>query len=314
MKKENKFQKPSIMIGLAIVCTLLWGSAFPCIKTGYGMFQIAAEAAGSQMLFAGIRFTIAGIMTILVSLCLEKEQYWEKRFTRKNVMGILLMGLIQTCLQYVFYYIGMAHVTGVKGAILNGTSAFLSVLTARLFYKNQEKLSKGKWMGCVIGLLGVVIVNLGKGELGDGFTLLGEGFMLMAAIASALGALTTKEVSKGIAPVTLCGWQLGFGGILLIVLGILLGGEMDWQNAGIKGIFLLMYMSFISAAAFAIWTILLKYNRMGQVTVFKFLVPVFGTLLSALFLGDNIWNPYILAALPLVCVGIYLVNRQGKSE
>jgi len=318
VKIQNRFQKPGVMVSLAILCTLLWGSAFPCIKTGYRLFQIPSEAAGSQMLFAGVRFTIAGIMTIVFSLFADKEQYRAKGFSKRNISGILLVGLLQTCLQYVFYYIGMAHVTGVKGAILNGTSAFLSVLTARLFYKSQEKLSKGKLMGCIIGLLGVVIINLGKGELGDGFSFLGEGFMLIAAIASALGALTTKEVSKGIEPVTLCGWQLSFGGGLLIIIGNLMGGELDWQKAGGMGIALMAYMSFLSAAAFGIWTILLKYNRMGQVTVFKFLIPVFGTILSALFLGDNIWNPYILSSLPLVCVGIYLVNfsssRNNENE
>lgn len=50
---------------LALVCCLLWGSAFPCIKIGYGLFGIAADDRASQILFAGLRFTLAGLLAIL---------------------------------------------------------------------------------------------------------------------------------------------------------------------------------------------------------------------------------------------------------
>lgn len=309
LNKKSMFQKRKVLVCCAVICTILWGSAFPCIKTGYRLFGIGAEDVGSQIVFAGVRFLIAGMMTIMVSLFWEREWYRKSKISGKPAGGILLLGFVQTCLQYVFYYIGMAHVTGVKGAILNGTSAFLCVITAYIFYR-EESFSVKKIAGCCMGLAGVVIVNLGKGELGGTFSLLGEGFMLISAVCVALGALLSKEVSKSMGPVTLCGWQLFAGGVMLILAGVFAGGEWNWRQAGGAGIALMAYMAFISAAAFAVWTVLLKYNRMGQVTVFNFLIPVFGTILSAVILRENIWNPYILLSLPLVCAGIYFVNKE----
>lgn len=308
MKAEKIFSKTGTVLSLAIISTLLWGSAFPCVKAGYRIFQVADGDMGSQMLFAGIRFFIAGLMTILVSLFMEKQEYKKDVVRIWPVGGILLVALVQTCLQYFFYYVGMAHVTGVKGAILNGSMAFFCVIIARIFYKEKEKITDRKLAGCLLGIAGVIIVNLGKGELGAGFALLGEGFMILSAIVAALGSLANKEVSRNMAPVALCGWQLTLGAVMLIVLGFVMGGNLPLLEIGAAGWLLLLYMSFISAAAFTLWTILLKYNPMGRITVYNFLIPVFGSILSALFLGEEMWNVYTLSALPLVCVGIYFVN------
>ncbi len=312
MKQEKFFSQGKVLVALAVLCTLLWGSAFPCVKTGYSLFQISDKAMGDQMIFAGVRFLIAGIMTILVSLFLERDEYHRDRIKSIPVGGILLVAVIQTCMQYFFYYVGMAHVTGVKGAILNGTTAFFCIIVARLFYKEEEPLSSRKIVGCIVGLVGVTIVNLGKGDLGSGFRILGEGFMLLSAMSSALGSLANKEVSNKMGPITLCGWQLMVGSVLLILLGRVLGGTLRIQTGGVTGLILLLYMSFLSAAAFTLWTILLKYNGMAKVTVFNFLIPVFGTILSALFLGDSVFQIYTISALCLVCIGICLVN--GKSR
>lgn len=310
--KEQLFKNKNIRILCALISTALWGSAFPCIKLGYQLWHIRTEDAASQMIFAGERFILAGIMTILVAHFMERDGiHTGNRW--KNLQKILILGVVQTALQYVFYYRAMAHVTGVKGAIINGSSAFVCVLMARIYYKKKERLSRNRIIGCILGFTGIIIVNLGKGSLGAKWSFLGEGFMILSVILSALGSLMSKEMAKEIKPVTLCGGQLLSGGILLTAAGYATSGHMDWSDVGIKGILLLLYMAFISAAAFSLWTILLKYNNMGQVTVFNFMIPVFGTVLSALFLGDNLWTPYTLSSLPLVCAGIFLVNK-GLAE
>lgn len=309
---KNFFNKKSILILCALICTALWGSAFPCVKAGYQLWQISADDAASQIVFAGGRFILAGLMALLAARFMEGNGI-PKGNRKRGLTEIVFLGVIQTALQYVFYYISMAHVTGVKGAILNGSSAFVCVLMARIYYKEQERLSGSRILGCILGLAGVVIVNLGKGSLGEGWSILGEGFMILSVLMSALGSLISKEIARDIRPVTLCGGQLLSGGILLTAAGYIIGGHISWSSIEFKGVLLLFYMAFISAAAFSLWTVLLAFHSMGEVTVFNFMIPVFGTLFSAIFLGENLWNPFILSSLPLVCTGIWLVNRDGSS-
>lgn len=310
--KEQFFQKKNIRVLCALISTALWGSAFPCVKLGYRLWHIQAEDAASQMIFAGVRFILAGCMTLLAAHCMERDCIQTiKRW--KNLQKILFLGVVQTALQYIFYYRALAHVTGVKGAIINGSSAFVCVLMARVYYKKRERLSRNRIVGCILGLAGIVIVNLDKGSLGAAWSFSGEGFMILSVILSALGSLMSKELAKEIKPVTLCGGQLLSGGILLTAAGTASGGHMNMDAVKASGMFLLLYLALISAAAFSLWTILLKYNRMGEITVFNFMIPVFGTIFSALFLGDTLWNPTILSSLPLVCAGIFLVNK-GLAE
>lgn len=70
-------------------------------------------------------------------------------------------------------------------------------------------------------------------------------------------------------------------------------------------------MVLLSAVAQTIWSALTRYNPVGRVAVYGFLNPVFGVLLSALLLreGQQAFTTYSLAALVLVCVGIFVVNR-----
>ncbi len=73
-----------------------------------------------------------------------------------------------------------------------------------------------------------------------------------------------------------------------------------------------MYMGFLSAVAYTLWGVLLKYNPVSRVTIFGFMNPMFGVLLSALLLGESgqALNLHTLAALLLVCLGIYVVNKE----
>ena len=118
MNAQKLFSKKWIVFATAVLCTLLWGSAFPGIKTGYRMFRIASQDTADQLMFAGARFLIAGILTLLISFFVEKKEHKKERRKQWPKGQIVLVAFVQTALQYVFYYIGMAHVTGVKGAIV----------------------------------------------------------------------------------------------------------------------------------------------------------------------------------------------------
>lgn len=294
----------------ALLCTALWGSAFPCVKIGYRMFAIDSADTASVILFAGIRFAGAGLLTVLLGSMGGKKLL---RPSRTSWGRIVVLAMFQTVIQYVFFYVSLAHTTGVKGSILNGTGTLFAILFACLFFR-QERFTKAKLAGCIAGFAGMVIVNLTGGGLVASFALNGEGFMILAAVSYGFSSIFIKVFSKKDSPVMLSGYQFLIGGICLSIIGVLMGGHLDDFSA--KGALLLLYMMFISAAAYSLWGILLKYNSVSQVAIFGFMTQVFGSVFSALFLdeADSIGGNTVLA-LGLVCLGIYLVNRgTGREE
>ena len=293
------FSRPRYLILLATLCCLLWGSAYPAIKGGYALLGIARSDTAAQLVFAGWRFLLAGAL-LLVMAQLTGRRVWALAPVQWAQLGLL--GLAQTALQYVFFYVGLANTTGVKGSILNATGTFFSVLLAHFLYAN-DRLSRRKAIGCAVGFAGVMVVNLrGTQGLDEEFTHLGEGFIVIAAFELSAASIYCKRLSQRIDPMVMTGWQLGIGGLVLLLGGLAGGGDIRGWSAG--SLALLGYMAVLSAVAFTLWAALLKHNRVGQVTVFNFLIPVFGALLSALFLGEAVleWRNLAVGVATL-CVG-----------
>ena len=309
--KENCLQKNFTVCLFALLCCFLWGSAFPCIKIGYELFSVGAEDIRSQILFAGIRFTMAGILVIAFGSLLQRNRLVPKKSSWGMVFRI---SMCQTVVQYFFFYVGLAHTTGVKGSIIEGAHVFMAILIAALLYR-QEKLSVLKAVGCLIGFSGVVLVNLSGGEgLGGGFALNGEGFLLIACVSYAFSSVLVKIYSAFENPVTLSGYQFLLGGLIMTAVSAAAGGRLYMTGPAAVG--LILYMAFISAAAYSIWSILLKYNPVSKVTVFGFTTPVFGVILSTLFLGEADQIPWgqSIVSLILVCAGIYIVNGGERKS
>ena len=296
------------MFALATMCCLLWGSAYPAIKGGYALLAIAPADIASQILFAGWRFVLAGIILLAFASAVRKPVF---SLGARQAGQVALLGLAQTAVQYVFFYIGLAHASGVKSSIMNATGVFFSVVLAHFIY-TDDRLTHRKALGCLIGFLGVVAVNLGSGgQLTFDFTLLGEGFVIIAAFVLAAASIYGKRLSASIDPMVMTGWQLLIGGCLLTGAGMAFGGRID--GLGVASGMLLLYMALLSSVAFAVWSLLLKHNPVGMIAAFNFLVPVFGVGLSAIFLGESLLHWNNLAALILVSIGILLVALGPKA-
>lgn len=297
------FSQPRMVLVLATLCCVLWGSSYPAIKTGYEMLGIAQQDVPSKLIFAGYRFLLAGLCLVVLSAVMGKPVL---RLSRHQFGQLAVLGAAQTGLQYVFFYIGLAYTTGVRASILNATTTFFSVLLAHFVYHN-DKLSTRKSVGCLLGFAGVLTVNAGAGPLDAPVSLQGEGFIVIAAFVLSAASIYGKRVSAGMDAMVMTGWQLAIGGLALLAGGYATGGAYGAVTPA--STVLLAYLALLSAVAFTLWSLLLKHNPVGRITIFAFLVPVFGAALSALFLGETIFEWKNLAALVLVCGGIWLVTR-----
>ena len=112
----------------------------------------------------------------------------------------------------------------------------------------------------------------------------------------------------------LAGWQFLVGGLVLTAIGFLMGGTLS-PTAIAPAIALIIYMALISAVAYSLWSRLLAVNPVSRVSVFGFMNPVFGVLLSALLLGEGAGTSpvTVIVALLLVCSGIIIVNKPKKA-
>lgn len=315
-KPEKIFKNTYAVIFFALLCNALWGSAFSCVKLGYEWLNVVST--GDKLLFAGMRFTLAGMLVILFNSIVNKKLMYPKGTAEWG--RVLKLCMFQTVLQYLFFYIGLSNTSGVKASIVEGSNVFVAILIACMIpsriktdegikYVRQERLSARILVGCILGFIGVVLVNIAPGGFDSAFRLDGEGFVFVSTIAYGISTVFIKKYSKMSDTVMLSGWQFLTGGVILTIIGIVTGGKIGNVQAG--GIIILFYLAMVSAVAYTLWGVLLKYNPIARIAVFGFSNPVFGVLLSGILLKENsIMDLKCIIALAFVCTGIYIVNRK----
>lgn len=304
---KNIFTNPLVVFFGAVLCCALWGSATPFIKIGYELI-LPEKNVASTILFAGVRFSLAGLITVIIYSIARKKLLYPKK---ENIKKVAAVSCFQTIIQYFFFYIGLANTSGVKGTVLSGSNAFFALLAASLIFK-QEKLTLKKIIACLLGFSGIIVINLNGLDFNMNFT--GDCFVLFSAMAYAISSVLIKKYSKYEDPVVISGYQFFAGGLVMALAGLLLGGKI--RITGFAAAAVLVYLAFLSAVAYALWGMLLKHNPVSKVTVFSFCIPVFGVLLSNLMLTEktNVSPVNLAVTLVLICTGIIILNHQNEKE
>ena len=299
------FQRPVWVACFAVTAAVVWGWAYPLIKLGFEYLAITPEMTGNKIFFAGLRFTMSGLIILAMAKAMGRPFAMRKG---SDWWFMLVFALMNTTLHYATFYIGLSHSAGARAAILNSLSVFSLVIMACMFFKS-DRLTPGKILGCVIGFAGILALNLGGEESGR-FTFLGDGMIIVNALCSAVASLLTRSLVRRVDVFVGTGYSLAMGGLLLLVPSFLLGAtlpQVNWQ-----GVVILFLLIGISALGFALYNKLITCNPVGKVAIYNSLIPVVGALTSCLCLGEAFYWKYVLAA-ALATAGIYIINKQKNG-
>ena len=271
------FQRHVWVALLAFTAAFSWGWAFPLVKLGFAEYGITQDMTASKMLFAGLRFGLAGIIILLIAATTGRSFSYKNTAPKgsfSNALFLLLFALMNTTLHYACFYIGLSYSQGARAAILN------SILT----------------------------LNMGNQESGA-FTLLGDGLIILNALCGAFAGLLTRGVNKRIDVFVGTGYSLAVGGALLIIPSLLMGATLP--QITLWGVCILALLVGISTIGFALYNKLLTCNPIGKVAIWNSLIPVVGALTSCICLHETFYAKYIWAA-GLATMGIYIINKGKK--
>lgn len=304
--EKSIWQRPVWVTIFAFTAAFAWGWAYPLIKLGFAEFGITPDQTGSKMLFAGVRFAISGL--IILAMAKGAHRSCEMSTGVRGWAFILIFALLNTSIHYACFYIGLSHSAGSRAAILNSLSVFTLVILACVAYPSTDRLNASKVVGCVLGFVGILALNIGGADSG-GFTWLGDGMIIGNALCSAAAGLMTRKMNQHIDVFVGTGYSLLVGGILLAIPGLAIGGTVPMVTAW--GIVILLLLIAISTVAFGLYNKLLSCNHVGKVAIFNSLIPVIGAVSSCICLGEPFYWKYAFAAI-LAAAGIYTINQAKK--
>ncbi|WP_411343632.1 DMT family transporter [Paenibacillus sp. WLX1005] len=307
MTVERWFTSRLGVVVSSVLATMLWGSALPFIKLSYAHLHIGSGDLFAQWLFAGYRFVLAGLLLMGLAWLLKPRGVPAPRIPASS---LVVLALTQTFLQYIFVYAALGNGSGMTMSIISGSVSLFQLLAVRWLVRT-ERLSTRKWLGLLLGFGGIAVMGMASGgnqHLAFGVA---ELLMLLSALSGGVGNVLARRQAAFEPVISLTGRQMFWGGIGLVIVGCASGNPFpfDWDGTGLL---MLLYLSLLSAGAFALWNTVMKYNEVGKVSMYLFLSPPFGVILSALWLHEqaSIWS---FAALALVTCGIVLVNRERRA-
>lgn len=291
---------------IAIFCNILWGSAFPVLKIVYKEMNISGDDMAQNIVFISLRFLMAGVLLFAICIITKLPLF---HLSPKDFLSLILLGFFSTTFQYFFFNIGVANTNGIKASILGQVGIFFSVLLSHFIFKN-DSINLPKIIGLLFGFAGLVVINLEQ-QTGNllAFKLYGEGFMIIAGIMGSLALILAKKLGKNMPTTVMTAWQMVFGAMLLFIVGLFMGGKPSNLSFTPLSITLLFYLAFLSSVAFGLWYYILQFRKVGELSLFKFIVPISGSILTAIFLPEEQFLSVHLVGLIFVSFGIIIVNQ-----
>ena len=282
---------------------LLWGSLFPMVKLGFAKYQVSGTA--DILLFAGIRFVICGAVICIYAAIKDKKSYSS---VRGSVPSILLSGLFAIILHYSLTYLGLEYTDSSKTALIKQIGALFYVCFSFLFIKSDRPTAK-KLLAAGIGFLGIIVLNLDSG----GFSFhIGDVLILGASFCTVLSNVISKKVFETVSPITATGVSQLFGGAILLVVGLLMGGCVRF--AFDESLLVMVYICLASIVSYCIWFGTVKSGELSKLFIIKFAEPAFACVFGALILNENIWKLQYLVSFLLISGSIFISNLKSSRR
>lgn len=289
---------------MAVFACLLWSTAFAGVKFGLQFSR--------PLSFAGIRFILSGL--ILLPFCGNIRIFIST--VKKNASMIFQVAFFQTFLVYTFFYLGITYVSGALAAIIIGSSPLINAITAH-YTLPDDKMKFSRILKLAVGLVGIIIISINrKPWCLSGFKeLTGIFILLIASFSSSIGNIVVAKKHGDINPVILNTVQIFCGGLMLLILSIPFEGFFDF-NKPLRFYGVLFWLSTLSAVSFSIWFYLLKKPniKVSELNVWKFIIPLFGAIISWIFIAGESPQPVSVIGMILVTTSIVLYNLSGRNK
>ena len=259
-----------IMMGI----TLIYALCYALIKAGL--------AFAPPLSFAGLRALLAGVALLGLAL-LQKAPVLPSGVAWRE---LLALAITATTLTYGAMFLSPGRTGAGIASVLGNTQALFTLGLAVIFL--GERLTPGKLAGLFLGFAGVVLISYPALIAADAYGLSGALLALTASVGAAAGSVIFKRTGTRSNVLTITAWQLIVGSLPLLALSAVVerGVGVIW-NA--EFIILLLFLALVGTSlAAAVWYALVQRDDVGRLTLFFFLVPVFGLAIAVVIFGEQV--------------------------
>lgn len=306
-KRIRHFIRAGFTLGLVVLMNL-------CFAATFSLGKLGLQYSGPLFLL-GLRMVFGGCMLLTYYMVTTPRRQW-RAIARKDWFLVAKVILFYNILSYVLEFWALQYMSSLKTTMLWSPLPFVSALLG--YFLLQEKLTRFKWWGLIIGTIGMIPIMLVPDEqvtsLGEILSIsLPEMAMFIEVVAYAYGAYLAKRMfDKGYGVVLVNGWCLLIGGVFMIAARLLLTVfNSEISVAYGPTILYALALSLVSEViGYGIYGFLLKKGYTVTFLNFSgFLCPIFGAVISYLVFQETL-EPHYIIAFALITFGLFLFYRE----
>ncbi len=294
---------------LMVLPFALWGTSMAAMAP--------LVVSGGPVLVASLRLLPAGVAILLALPALGRK--WE--IASADLGWFLVFTIVDACLFQLFLAKGLAETGAGLGSVLIDSQPLLVALLARSLF--GEAINPVGWLGLIFGLVGIICLGappellrhlylLGKPAALSTLWNHGEGWMLAAAVAMALGTVLIRYACKSSDPVAATGWHMALGSLPLIAWHAFDGSRPFFPAWGLFDWGLMAYASLLgSALAYGLFFWFAKHEELTTFSSLAFLTPVFALTSGGLWLGERLQTLQWIGVV-LVLFSVFLVSQRRR--
>ncbi len=291
---------------MLIILSVLWGGSFFFIEIAVSELPVL-----TIVLFRVVLAAIALWLFILIAgISIPKS------FT---VWGsFLIMGLFNNVFPFSLIVWGQTHIASSLASILNATTPLFTVLVASALL-HDEKITRNKLMGVLLGFLGVVVMIGPSAFSGIGVNVVAQLAILGAALSYAFaGVYGRRFKAHNINPVVTAAGQVSASALFLIPIVLVVDNPVDIVTPNAQAIMALIALAILSTAlAYVLYFKILASAGATNLLLVTFLIPVSAILLGTVILGEILQTSHIIGmgiiAIGLVAIDGRLWSRNDQS-
>lgn len=281
---------------LLLTLSILWGGSF--------FFVGVAVKALPPFTIVLLRVAIAAAALHLVLRATRTAMPWDAKTWR----AFFAMGLLNNAIPFSLIVWGQTHIASGLASILNATTPLFTVLVAHVL-TTDERLSKGRILGVLLGIAGVVTLIGPEALIGLGHDVLAQLAVLGAALSYAFASLFGRRFKRiGVSPIATAAGQVTASSVLLLPVALLVDRPwtLPWPEPPVWGAILGLALLATALAYILFFRILASAGAVNLMLV-TFLIPVSAILLGGGFLGESL-APMDFAGMALIGLGLAAID------
>lgn len=279
---------------LLMLLAACWGPSFLFIKIGTEYFE--------PISFTFFRIGIAAILLNVV-LLVKKMEVWKYRNLFHH---FLFLGIIGSSLPFTLFNFAQKSVSSSLAATINGMVPLITIIIAH-FSTSDDRLTKNKLLGAVIGFIGLGVLVMPK-LFGVKSTLFGIIALIIAVSCYSTAFVYSRRYVKGINPVIASTIQLSFATLILLIVSVIFENPWKIIDVPTKPLISLISLSvFGTAIAFLLLYKIMELTSASYVSMVNYIVPVIGVVLGVVVLKESLSLTSLIGCVVII-LGVMVAN------